>query len=609
MTIDNRGHSRSLSIAWGGDTAQALVTGCGPLEWFDTWLTKQPEAPAVVSGQVTWSYRDLNRTAARIIRALDGRVSPGQLVGVCLERSPLLVASAVALARIGAIYLGLGVRPEADRIQSIADDAKIDHLLIEDSATLTSGWRIEPAAEVGGLSIGSRNGPAHRYPREAFCAVATSGSTGKPKVMLLCQDAVANLISCTCSRFEIDSTSRVGLFASPTFDLHVYELWGALSSGGTLHVAPKDSRGSVSELFRWWMESAITHCALPTQLAELAFDQRWPDDLTMRHILVAGDRMRKRPPTECSAVVHNGYGPAEATVLTTTYRLRPQSDDPEGAIPIGEPLAGYSVFITDEDGRILPRGEAGEIRIGGVGLALGYVDQERTAERFVSAPSGQSYADRVYLTGDRAVLRADGLFEFLGRMDEQVKISGARIEPAEVEAALETHESVRSAVVVPFQGTGGSLRLAAFLLLRDGAEADTVAVLDNARTRVLEQAVPAMVRFVDSLPINTNGKVDRADLVRQAAAAATASPEAVRSHAPQGTEDFLLAACRQVFDQPELNLVDSLPDSGGTSLAIARLLALIESTFEIRVKASEVMRQPNLSAIAALIAAAPSRTP
>ncbi|MEU9047670.1 MULTISPECIES: non-ribosomal peptide synthetase [unclassified Kitasatospora] len=593
------------SIAWGGEPAPAPAPGAGPLEWFDSWLAQQPDAPAVVDNTITWNYRELDRASARIMQALGGRVTRGELVGVCLERSALLVAAAVALARIGAVYLSLGAQPGAARVESITEDAGISCLLTDGTTTPPPGWTVAPADAVDGLVVAQRDGRANGAPSDAFCAVTTSGSTGKPKIALLSQGAIANLVRWTCDRLEIGPESRVGLFVGTTFDAHLKELWEALSSGATLHVAPEDARGSTAELFQWWQESGLTHCLLPTPLAELAFTQPWPVGLAMRHILVGGDRMRVRPPAKCAAVVHNVYGPAEATVLTTTHRLRPRSDDPTAIVPIGQPLTGYTVFITDEDGRILPRGRAGEVRIGGAGLALGYVDPQRTAERFVPAPAGQPYVDRVYRTGDKAVMRADGPLEFLGRMDDQVKISGARIEPAEVEAALETHHSVRHAVVVPYQGTGGGLRLAAFLLLTEGAQADEDAVLDAARARVLKQAVPAMVRFVDSFPLNGNGKVDRALLTRQAAAAASTTPGAAPTRqTPQAedTEAFLLVACRRLLDQPDLTPADNFAESGGTSLAVARLIALIESTYPIRVKAAEVMRQPDLAALAALVA-------
>ncbi|MFJ6618142.1 non-ribosomal peptide synthetase [Kitasatospora sp. NPDC091335] len=595
-------------IAWGGEPAPAPAPGAGPLEWFDSWLAKQPDAPAVVDGTTTWSYRELDQAAARIVRALDGRVTRGRLVGVCLERSAPLVAAAVALARIGAVYLSLGARPGAERVESITEDAGINCLLTDGTTPPPPGWTVAPDDAVDGLTVTRHGGRADGAPSDAFCAVTTSGSTGRPKIALLPQDAIANLVRWTCDRLEIGPESRVGLFVGTTFDAHLKELWEALSSGATLYVAPEDARGSMAELFQWWRESGLTHCLLPTPLAELAFTQPWPAGLALRHILVGGDRMRVRPPEQCAAVVHNVYGPAEACVLTTTHRVRPRSDDPTAVVPIGQPLTGYTVFITDEDGRVLPRGRAGEVRIGGAGLALGYVDPQRTAERFVPAPAGQPYVDRVYRTGDKAVMRADGTLEFLGRTDDQVKISGARIEPAEVEAALETHDSVRHAVVVPYQGTGGGLRLAAFLLLAEGARADEDAVLAAARARVPKQAVPAVVRFVDAFPLNANGKVDRALLTRQAAPAASTAPGAAPTpqtpQTPQAEdpEAFLLAACRRLLDQPDLTIADNFTESGGTSLAVARLLALIESTYPIRVKAAEVMRQPDLAALAALVA-------
>ncbi|MER6687165.1 AMP-binding enzyme [Streptomyces olivaceoviridis] len=232
------------------------------------------------------------------------------------------------------------------------------------------------------------------------------------------------------------------------------------------------------------------------------------------------------------------------------------------------------------------------------------MDPRRTTERFVPAPAGRPYAERVYRTGDKAVMRPDGLLEFLGPLDEQVKISGARAEPAEVEAALETHHSVRRAVVVPFQAAGGGFRLAAFLLLVEGARADENAVLATVRARVLKQAVPAVVRFVDTLPLNANGKVDRALLARQAAAK-TSVTEVARSRQlsqAEDTEAFLLAACRRLLDQPHLTPADNLTESGGTLLAVARLVALLKSTYPIRIRAAEVMCQPDLAALAALVA-------
>ncbi len=450
-------------------------------------------------------------------------------------------------------------------------------------------------------------GPAPRR-TEAFYGVTTSGSTGTPKIVLVPGAALANLVRWTCDRLAIGPGSRVSLLIGTTFDPHLMELWTALCSGAALHIAPEEARGSTAGLFDWWREAAVTHCILPTPLADLAFSRPWPTGLALRHLSVGGDRMRVRPPAGCTAVVRNMYGPAEATA----DRVEP--------VPIGVPISGVTVGVAGPDGELLPRGESGELLIGGAGLALGYLDRARTAERFVPGPDG--LGGRVYRSGDRVRMRADGVLEFLGRLDDQVKISGVRIEPAEVEAALEAHPSVRRAVVVPVRGAGGALRLAAFLRPAEGAEPAEAEVLAAARARLLPQALPALVRVLADLPLNANGKIDRAALAALVAPAAVepavepeafAEPAAVPEPAevsepaaePEAAgaapEGFLLATCRALLDRPELTLDANFAESGGTSLAAAHLLAAIEEQYRIRCRAAEVMRQPDLAALAELI--------
>ncbi|MDH6133742.1 amino acid adenylation domain-containing protein [Kitasatospora sp. MAA4] len=594
--------TETLSITHGPAPAPAPGEGAGPLDWFDSWLARQPDAPAVVDGPAVWSYRELDAAAERLAVALCELVEPGELVGVCLERSPLLVAAAVAVARIGAVYLPLGAQPGQERLRALTEDAGIGCLLTDGALAPPSGWSVQPVDGLDGAGVAVRPpGPETRI-SDAFYAVTTSGSTGRPKIVLVPERALVNLVGWTCDRLDLGPGARVSLLIGTTFDPHLKELWSALCSGAALHVAPQEARGSTAELFQWWRESSITHCILPTPLAELAFARPWPEGLALTHLSVGGDRMRVRPPADCTATVHNMYGPAEATVVTTTHEVGPATDGPAPAVPIGLPMSGVTVLVTDPDGRLLPRGEAGELRIGGAGLALGYLDPQRTAERFGPAPAEQGVVDRVYLTGDKVVMRADGLLEFLGRLDDQVKISGARIEPAEVEAALEAHPSVRHAVVVAVPGAGGGLRLAAFLWSAEGAAQDRAAVLQSARARLIEQAVPAVVRFVDEFPLNANGKVDRTLLAGQVSPTAAEQQSAKECDGAGDTELFLLATCRQLLDQNGLALDDNFATAGGTSLAAARLLAAIESTYRIRVKAAEVMRQPDLRTLAALIA-------
>jgi amino acid adenylation domain-containing protein len=561
----------------------------------------------VTADPVKWTYRQLDAAANAIIRALRPHVAPGELVGVCQPRSPMSAAVAVALARLGAVYLPMGASPGAGRLRMLADETGLRCLLAARTISPPRGWSEQSLDADADLRLALRVGAGAGRHAQALHAVITSGSTGSPKTALVPHRAVANLVTWTCDRLRLGPDARVSLLVESSFDAHLWEIWSALSVGATLCVAPTDVQSSISELVQWWQRDAVTHCLLPTPMAELLFDRPWPRDMAMRYLVVGGDRMRTRPPADCTAAVINVYGPAECTVITTAHQVEPAAARHAPPIPIGTPISAVTLFVTDPEGLMVPQGHVGELRIAGAGVALGYLDARRSAESFVAAPAGQTAADRVYRTGDKVVMRPDGVFEFIGRLDDQVKISGVRIEPAEVEAALEAHESVKRAVVVAVQSanTDGALRLAAFLEPVDvasvgqGASAALDAVLDTARARLLPQAVPAVVRFVERFPLTANGKVDRSQLARQLPVARlAAAPPVIDSVADQ-----LLAFCRRLLDYPDLTTDQNFNDAGGTSLAVARLLTEIEQRYHIRVRAVEVMRQPNLRALAALVEA------
>ncbi|MFB0620861.1 amino acid adenylation domain-containing protein [Streptomyces sp. AGS-58] len=582
-----------LSIAVGGPEAVPPAPGDSVLGWFEHWVARQPDAPAVVDGTVSWSYGELDAAATLLAKKLTGRVLPGDRVGVCLDRSPQLVAAAVALARLDAVYLPLGPTPGPSRLSTLAEEGAVDCLLTGEADVAPEGWRTHPLEETG-LDL-ARPVQEIAAPRasDAFYAVSTSGTTGAPKVILVPEAALANLVRWYCREHEMGPGTRVSLMVGPTFDPHLKELWAALCSGSALHVAPEDARLSTGDLFQWWEQAGITSCILPTPLAELAFTRQWPSELALRHISVGGDRMRTRPPADCAATVHNMYGPAEATCVITSHRVERAPADAEAAVPIGVPMSRVTVFVTDPDGGVLPRGEAGELRVGGAGLALGYVNAALTAERFVQAPAG--HAGTVYRTGDKVRMTADGVLEFLGRLDNQVKISGARIEPAEVEAALERHSAVRQAVAVTLPVAGGELRLIGFAQLAEDASAEPAQILRVAREHLIPQAVPTTLHLVKEFPLNANGKIDRTALAEQAA-------DQVQPSTVAETEEFLVATSRLLLGVTTLGPEDNFADSGGASLAAARLLAVIEATYGIRMKATEVMRQPDLRSLAVLVA-------
>ncbi|MFK8844809.1 non-ribosomal peptide synthetase [Streptomyces sp. Ac-502] len=252
---------------------------------------------------------------------------------------------------------------------------------------------------------------------------------------------------------------------------------------------------------------------------------------------------------------------------------------------------------------MVPRGEAGELRVGGDVLSLGYLDANLTAARFVAPPDGVTGTARVYRTGDRVRMRPDGVLDFLGRLDDQVKVSGVRIELAEVEAAFEHHAGVRRSAVAVQTVAGEVTRLVAFVLPVPGAPVPAAdELIREARGWLPEQAVPAVVRFLDSFPLDANGKVDRAALLaaEEAAAGGGAAPEG--DGAPQSpTEELVLRLCRDLLGSPALGTGDNFAAAGGNSLSTARLLTGIEEHCGVRLRAPEVLRQPDLRALAALV--------
>ncbi|MGW7415388.1 non-ribosomal peptide synthetase [Streptomyces sp. NPDC054863] len=594
----------------------------GVLARYEEWVRRAPDSPAVVDGAHAWTYRQIDEAADAVVRAWDGRVRPGDLVGVCLDRSAALVVTAVALARAGAVYLPLGPRPGERRLAAVGEDVGVSCLIgapevlpqrhREEAEHLVLPLPGEGANAVAG-AVAAFLPPAPdalAAPSGALYSVLTSGSTGRPKAVAVAEPALATLLAWYREETGLAPGDRQSLLIGVAFDPHVMELWAGLTSGAALIPAPDAVRWDPSALTDWWRAAAVTVAVTATPMTEPLLDRPWPQDLALRHLVVGGDRMRRRPGADVTATVHNAYGPAEATVATTTHAMRATDADvhDEAAPPIGVPLPGVCVLVTDRAGRVVPRGEDGELLIGGAQLALGYLDPELTASRFTAAPSEglPPEADRVYRTGDRVRMRADGLLEFLGRLDDQVKISGVRIEPAEVETALEQDPAVRSAVVVAPRDADGRARLVAYVLPAADSQLappDPDALIASVRAWLPEQAVPSAVRLVDAFALDANGKVDRAALLKQEAV--REQPEAAGGPGlPEGatpTERLVLGTVRELLARPGTVLEDNFTDIGGTSLVAARLLAAVEQETGVRLRAPELLRQRDLRAVVAVL--------
>lgn len=578
-----------LSIGYGRPHRDGAV-----LDLFTAWVHSTPDAPALIDGERTYGYAELDRLADTVADALRGTVGPGDLVGVCLGHSAALVAVTLAAAKLGAVHLPLGPRPGERRLQAVAEQLRPACLVGEPGVLPGGGERLA----LGGLpgTVEGRLAPGEQVdvPRGTHYAVLTSGSTGTPKAVAVTEPALGALLQWYRELTGLGPGERHSLLIGVAFDPHLMELWAGLTSGAALVVAPEAVRWDSGALTDWWREAGITVAVLPTPLAEPVLDRPWPTGLALRHLTIGGDRLRRAPGRDVTAAVHNAYGPAEATVATTVHTMPPGADHGEGAPPIGLPVPGAVLLVTDENGVPVPRGVAGELRIGGIGLAAGYLDPELTARRFVGVPEEVRGADRVYRSGDRVVMRPDGVLEFHGRLDDQVKVSGVRLEPAEVEAAFERDARVRRAVVAAEPVAAGGVRLLAFVQPVDPG-ADPADLLEAVRPWLPEQAVPSAVRLVERFPLDANGKVDRAALL------ATVEKPVLPVEGESPVERTVIKLCRELIGRAELGPQDNFLAAGGNSLAAARLLEALESEYGLRLRASLLLRQPDLRAVARLV--------
>jgi iturin family lipopeptide synthetase A len=427
----------------------------------------------------------------------------------------------------------------------------------------------------------------HRLaPSDVAYVLFTSGSTGEPKGVLIEHRSIANYTAWLEHGLGLSSVDVMSWFASPAFDMSVSEVWTALRVGATLHITPPELQLDPAGLRDWIVKTGITVAIVPTPVGELLLEQPWPDNgssLALRHMIVGGDVLRRRPPPAASFTMWNGYGPTEAAVVSTWSQVLAHG---AGLPAIGRPLPGTWVRVIDTAGRRVPVGIPGELLLGGQQLARGYVNPTpKHAARFVGAGP-----ERVYRTGDVVRWRADGELEFLSRVDQQVQIRGFRVEPGEVEHQLNALPGVREAAVLAWTDANSTVRLAAYVVPAE--DVTTAALRAELATRVPEYMVPATWHRLAKLPLATNGKVDRRALPEPALSGETPVAD------PPGSSD-LERRLRVVWAQ-ELGCESVPPDAtffelGGYSLTAIRLVNRIQSELGVQLKVLELLRRPTIN--------------
>ncbi|WP_164986374.1 non-ribosomal peptide synthetase [Streptomyces roseicoloratus] len=560
---------------------------------------RTPDAVAAETEDGALTYRELTgraRALAARLRA-DG-VAAGQVVGVYDERSLDLVVALLAVMMSGAAYLPLDPELPASRVEFQIEDSGARAVLTRsDLAGRLTGTAARVLAVDELLPTLPESGPlpGTATPDDTAYVIYTSGSTGRPKGVAVPHRGVVNRLLWMQEEYGLTADDRVLQKTPFTFDVSVWEFFWPLLTGAALHLAAPGAQRDPRALADVIRRHRITTVHFVPSMLDLFLAEPTSRDLpALRRVFCSGEALRSETVGRYFALygdgpaLHNLYGPTEASIDVTYWRCTPQ--DAHRPVPIGRAVANTSLYVLDREGRPLPPGIPGELHIGGVQLATGYLNRpELTAASFVDNPFGPG---RLYRTGDLAVLREDGVVLYRGRLDHQVKVHGFRIEPGEIESALLGHPAVEQAVVTAPAGSDGQRQLVAHLVPAGDSAPAATELREWLRERLPAYMTPAHFVALDALPLLSNGKLDRKALpVPEARPARGTTP-------PRTAEEKLLhQAWRTVLDADEIGVDDSFFVLGGDSMHAIRVRAEAERgglTFDV----SDLFARPSIRELA-----------
>ncbi|MFJ6017537.1 amino acid adenylation domain-containing protein [Streptomyces sp. NPDC092952] len=592
---------------WNDTTRQ--VPGTNVVELFQAQAARTPDAEAVVCGERTLTYDELNAQANRVARLLvKNGAGPEKFVALALPRSVDSAVALLAVLKSGASYLPLDPDYPAERIAYMLEHTAPELLVttsdLADGLPRGATQRVVlDETDVSGyddadLTDADRTAPL--LPAHPAYVVYTSGSTGRPKGVVIEHRSLGAYLA--RAKEVYPTAAGTTLLHSPiSFDLTVTGLYTPLVSGGRVHIAALTGEAA-SGPRATFMKGTPSVLALLDEL---------PDEVSPTGTLMLGgellvgehlDRWRRRHP---QATAYNVYGATEATVNSVENPIAPGEQVPAGAIPVGRPFWNTRIYVLDHGLQPSVPGTAGEVYIAGTGLARGYLGRPGlTAERFVACPYGAP-GERMYRTGDLARWNAEGRLEFVGRVDGQVKLRGYRIELGEIEGVFTALADVARTAVVVREDTPGDHRLAAYVVPEDSAALDPAVLRAHAAETLPAYMVPDAVLLLDALPLTPNGKLDRRalpapDLAHGEAGRAPRSPR----------EEILCGLFAEVLRRDRVGIDDSFFDLGGHSLLATRLVSRIRTTLEVELSVRRLFETPTVAGLAAALEAGhAARTP
>ncbi|MGI9088545.1 MAG: non-ribosomal peptide synthetase [Chthoniobacterales bacterium] len=570
-----------------------------------------PDRPALVTAGQCLTYGELDRRAAQLAHHLRAfGAGPEMLIAICLERSPEFVIAALAILKCGAAYLPMDPAHPAERLRFVAKDAGIRCLLTRTKFAALFGGLHCPVVDLEAEKTAIAQQPSVSPEIESTAdqlayVIYTSGSTGQPKGVEITHANLGNLIAWHLRAFAIDSATRTTFQAGVGFDAAVWEIWPALAVGAAVYLPDDATRLHPESLRDWLVANEITISFVSTAIAERLLALPWPTPTALRFLLTGADTLHRYSPAHLPFHLVNNYGPTECTVVATSGIVPPHPKNHETLPTIGRPIDGVIVHVVDEQLLEVATGVAGEIFLGGAGVARGYRNRpDLTDERFLTDPF-RGGPGRLYRTGDLGRRLPSGEIEFFGRLDDQVKIRGYRIELNEINAVLNTHPSVRASTVLTREDAPGEKRLVAYLVAAPGVLPNEQFLRDLLRQRLPDYMEPAAFVWLEALPLTTNGKIDRAALPLPELARESAAEKFVAPRTP--VEEALAGIITEVLKLPRISVDDDFFQLGAHSLLGAQIIARVRNLFGADLKLLDVFDAPTVAELSLRIEAALTR--
>ena len=577
-------------------------------EMFERQARRTPEAVAVETEQEQLSYAELNRRADALTRRLRQKgVEAGSHVGVYLERSPEMVVAVLAVLKAGGAYVPLDPAYPPQRLSYMIEDARVKVLVTQ--RHLAEGL---PEHDTELLLADEPNAPddaphddlprANISDEQPAYVIYTSGSTGLPKGVSVPHRAVCNHLLWRQSVYPLTADDAFLQKASLGFDISAWEIFSPLIAGARLVLARAGGQGDCGYLVRLIREKRITTAHFGPALLRVFLDEAGIEGLdSLGRVFCGGEALtrdlQEKFFSRLRAELHHQYGPTEATIDVTAWKCE-RAGDPRH-VPIGRPISNVQTYVLDARLEAVPTGAAGELYVGGKCLAHGYVNRPGlTAERFVPDPFSAWPGARLYKTGDKVRHLPDGSLQYLGRLDRQVKLRGFRIELGEVESVLATHAGVREAVAVLREDEGGDMRLVAYFVAAQGPEPGDGELRAYLAERLPDYMVPSAFVRLERLPLNVNGKVDRAALPEPGR-----PPRSERYVAPRNELERTLADIwAELLRVERVGVDESFFELGGHSLLATQVISRVSESLQVEVPLRTLFESPTVGGLAEAIA-------